>query len=109
MSSSQYSTFIQKIEAIIHSNLENNEFDVQALAENLFISRVQLYRKLVKITGFSPTTFIRQYRLREGKELLGNSQLQIKEIAYKVGFKDPAHFTNAFRAYYGVTPSEERR
>ena len=101
--------FIEKAETIIETNLQNPNFDIQALANALFIHRVHLFRKMKTLTGLSPTTFIRYYRLEKGKELLLTTNKSISQIAYEVGFKDPAHFTNAFLERYGITPSGARK
>lgn len=103
------SSFTQKVEEIIEYHLQDNNFGIQELANALFISRVQLYRKLMKLEGQSPTTFIRHYRLKKGLSLLQHTSMPIKEIAYEVGFKDPAHFSNAFKELYHISPSELRR
>lgn len=109
MTMSALHPFINKVETIIEHNLQNPDFDILALAKKLFISRVQLFRKLKQLTGLSPTTFIRHYRLEKANDLLHNTNLSIKEIAYEVGFKDPAHLTNAYRNLYGITPSAARK
>lgn len=101
-------TFIKDVSHIIEQNMTNPDFDVQELADLLFISRTQLFRKIRRIEGLSPTTFIRHYRLKKGRMLLLNSYLIIKEIAYQVGFKDPAHFSKAYKKLYGISPKEER-
>lgn len=101
--------FVEKVEQVIEEHLQNAQFGTQELANALFINRVHLFRKLKQLTGLSPTTFIRHYRLEKGNDLLYNTKLPIKEIAYEIGFKDPAHFTNAYRDLYGIPPSAARK
>ena len=101
--------FVEKVDAIIETHLLDANFGTQELANYLFIDRVQLFRKLKHLTGFPPQTYIRYYRLEKGQELLYNTKLPIKEIAYDIGFKDPAHFTNAYRNLYGILPSAARK
>lgn len=101
--------FLNQIEAILERQLGTEDFHVQELADAIPLSRIQLFRKLKQLTGFSPTTYIRHFRLRRGKKLLIDSSIPIKEIAYKTGFKDPAHFTNAFKKLYGIAPKETRK
>lgn len=101
--------FIEAVETIIEANLLNPNFGTQELADALFLSRVHLFRKLKDLTGMAPTTFIRHYRLEKGDLLLYNTNFPIKEIAYKIGFKDPAHYTNAYRDLYGIPPSKARK
>ena len=51
----------------------------------------------------------RTKRLYKAKELLLNSQMNISEVAYKVGFKDPNYFTHVFVEKFGITPSATRK
>lgn len=102
-------TFSEQVDQIIAENLKNPVFDVQTLATSLFISRIQLFRKLKEATGKSPTTYIREYRLKRSKELLEDTDLLINQIAYEVGFKDPAHFSKAFKEWHGSSPKDVRK
>lgn len=102
-------SLIEKVDAVIDANLLNPNFGTQELADLLFMSRVHLFRKLKGLTGKSPTTYIREYRLAIGMELLLTTDKPIYQIAYEIGFKDPAHFSKAFKEYYGMTPKEARK
>ena len=72
----------------------------------LGLSKSQLYRKMVSLTGKSPNALIKTYRLNKALKLLDNQQHNITEIAYEVGFNSPAYFSKCFMAEYGVLPSE---
>ena len=109
MHQNQKTPFVKTVEATLEKHLSYDDFHVAELAEALYVSRTQLFRKLKQLTGHSPTTFIRYYRLKKGNHLLKNTQLPIKSISYQIGFKDPAHFTNAFKGLYGISPKEARR
>jgi transcriptional regulator GlxA family with amidase domain len=61
------------------------------------------------ITGKGPAEFIRTIRLKRGRQLLEQSQLQIAEIAYEVGYNSPKRFTINFREEFGISPSEYLR
>jgi AraC-like DNA-binding protein len=65
---------------------------------------MQLYRKLKNLTSLAGNEFIRSIRLQQAKILLESAQLNISEVAYQVGFNDPAYFTRAFKKQYGRTP-----
>lgn len=70
------------------------------MAQNVGFSRVQLYRRLVSITGHTPSELIRIIRLRHAEQLLAESQLTVSEIAYKVGFS--SIFQNVLKIYLGI-------
>ncbi len=100
--------FIKKVKTIIEERIGDENFGTLELASSLFMSRIQLYRKLKALCNQSPSEFIRQNRLLKGKELLVQTNLPIQTIAYQTGFKEPAHFSNAFKKYFQETPSEAR-
>lgn len=97
--------FLKKIEKLIHEELDNADFGSADLARKLFISDSQLYRKLKAITGKSTAVFIRSVRLHHAKDLLMNTDRTVSEIAYEVGFNDPAWFSRAFKIEFGYPPS----
>jgi AraC-like DNA-binding protein len=98
--------FLQKATQMVIEQMSNPDFDVEDLEKSLDMSKMQLYRKLKNLTSFAGNEFIRSVRLRESKALLENASLNISEIAYQVGFNDPAYFTRAFKKQYGQSPKE---
>jgi len=99
-------TFLHKIEGIILSKIEDENFGVSDLAAELHLSRSQVLRKVKAETGKSVNQFIRDIKLREGAKLLTIDELTASEIAYKVGFSSPSYFNKCFLDRYGVTPGE---
>lgn len=53
-------------------------------------------------------SYINQIRINESKRLLKESDLNIGEIAYKVGFNNQSHFNRVFKSIVGISPSEFR-
>lgn len=98
--------FVEKSIRIVEDNLNNADFSVEELAAQLNISRGYLYKKIMKITGKSTLEFIRLIRMKRAQQLLAESQLQIAEIAYKLGYNSPKVFTKHFKEEFGMTPSE---
>jgi len=97
--------FLQKVVKIIHENISNHSFGALQLAHELRLSESQVYRKLKAISGKSTAVFIRSIRLQRGKELIQTTSDTISEIAYEVGFNDPAWFSRAFKDEFGFAPS----
>ena len=98
--------FIDKAESLILENISNEHFGVSELADTLYMSRSNLLRKIKKQTQLSASQFIRQIRLKEGKELLQNSSLTVSEVSHQVGFGSPSYFIKCFREQYGYPPGE---
>lgn len=79
------------------------------IAAEIGVSRTRLYRAFQSIGGVMEA--VREVRLRRCFADLvspGQSHLQIATIGYRHGFRDPAHFTRAFRAQFGLAPGEAR-
>jgi len=101
--------FIEKISAVIHANIEIQEFGVAMLTKELGIGRTLLHTKLKQILDLSATEFINTIRVREAQKILiENPELTISEIAYKVGFNDPNYFSRTFRKILNIAPSDFR-
>lgn len=96
---------IKKAIAFVEKNIAEPDFSVEDLSQELGMSRVYLYKKLLAITGKTPTEFIRIIRLKRAVQLLEKSDLSVSEIAYSVGFNNPRYFTKYFKEEYGVLPS----
>ena len=100
--------FIVKINAVIEENLLNQNFGVEDLAHGVYMSRMQLHRKLKAIADRSASNYIRSYRLNKAKRLLKDLANNISDVAYDVGFSDPNYFSKSFHKEFGITPSEYR-
>ncbi|MBC8192006.1 MAG: response regulator [FCB group bacterium] len=97
--------FLERAVQIISDQLDDPGFKVDNFAQKIFMSRQQLSRKLRALTGRTAVEFIRLIRLKRAAMLLGNNHATITEIAYKVGFSNPSHFSRSFHQEYGKTPS----
>ena len=82
----QDEAFIDKATRYVEAHLGDTELTVEQMSDDMAMSRVQLYRRLVNVTGKTPSEFIRLVRLRHAERLLVQSQLSISEISFKVGF-----------------------
>ncbi len=98
--------FIKKAAGFVEKNIANTELSVEMFSREMGVSRGHLYNKIVALTGKTPTEFIRIMRLKRGAQLLGKSQLNVGEVAFKVGFNDPKYFSRYFKEEFGVSPSE---
>lgn len=101
--------FVDKATQYVDDNLSDSTINVEAMASNLGMSRVQLYKKLVSLTGSTPSEFIRQIRLRRAEQMLRESKMSVSEIAYSVGFNNPRYFSKYFKEMYGVMPSQYKK
>ncbi|MCK6690894.1 MAG: response regulator [Thermoanaerobaculia bacterium] len=101
--------FLQQMLALIAKRYNDPDFSVTELQQSLNLSKSQLHRKLLSISGKPAIWFIRKYRLDEAKKLLlTRRHLSVSEVAYRVGFSDPNYFSRAFSAEFGQSPSALR-
>lgn len=89
----------------VEKNMERPDLSVEELSRELGMSRVHLYKRMRQITGKTPTEFIRVIRLKRAAQLLRESQLNVSEIAYQVGYNNPKYFATYFKQEFGVLPS----
>ncbi len=98
--------FLEKAYQHVERRLADVLFDVDVLAADLKVSRRQLYRKLKSLTNQTPHEFISGIRLQRAAQLLMKGENTIAEVAYKVGFSEPANFTRSFTRHFGKSPSK---
>lgn len=91
---------------VIRQNIENTDFTVEHLSKEVGMSRVHLNRKLKELMNISPSNLIRSIRLKQAAYLLINKNVNISEVAYKVGFSTHSYFSNSFHDFFGMTPKE---
>jgi len=98
--------FLNKIVETIETNMAEEAFGVKQLADHVFMSRSQLFRKLIALTNLSPTDFIRTQRLKRAASLLEQHAGNVTEVSYMVGYQNPANFATNFKKQYGISPSK---
>lgn len=73
-------------------------------AKELSITTAHLNDTIKKVTGKSVTVHLHEQKIMEAKRLLYFTDLEVKEIAFDIGFEDPVYFGKLFRKLTGVTP-----
>lgn len=101
--------FLQKVINIIHSELNNPEFNATFVADKMAISTSQLSRKLNQITGFSTSSYILQVKFSKAKKMLHNTSITVGEVADTCGFYDLSYFSRMFKKEFGITPSQYQK
>jgi YesN/AraC family two-component response regulator len=80
--------FLRNAISVVEKNMSDSDFDIKAFASSMAVSPSTLLRKL---------------------KALKNSQLQVTEICYEVGFSSQKHFSTTFKKYFGRSPSEYQK
>jgi len=102
-------SFLAKINGLLDKNMANENFTVEQLSDEMFMSRTQIHRKLRAITNMSTTQYVKHYKLELAMKELKAHTGTISEIAYRHGFSSPAYFSRVFQEIYGIKPSEIAR
>ena len=79
------------------------------LAQDLHLSRFQLYRRVKAQTGISPKKLAGKNRIEQACELLRETSMSIADIAEEVGIDDANYFARFFRRRTGFSPSLWRK
>jgi len=98
--------FLDKIHHVIEENIDNSDFNIDTIADNIGISRSAFFKKLKSLTGLAPVDTIKEVRLTKSIELLQSTDMTVSEIAFAVGFKESGYYGKCFRKKYGQTPTE---
>ena len=97
--------FVSRFLTISQAKLSDLDFNLDELCSEICVSRPQLYRKIIAITGRSPNDFMRDLRMNKALELLKQKKSNISEIAFETGYNSPSYFTKCFTEKFGCPPS----
>lgn len=101
---------LDKAISIIEDNISNVEFNMNTFAREMGMARTNLFTKIKAITGETPNDFIVSIRLKKGAYLLKNNpELNITEIAEKLGFSSARYFSKCFKDMYNISPLSYRK
>ena len=98
--------FLNKIIQVVEENVNNDSLSRNYLAKAVNMSPSSLYRKIKALTGKTTNAFIRSIRLKRAAQMMQNTQYNISEIAYQLGFNDLKYFRSCFKEQFGVNPSQ---
>ncbi|WP_200979943.1 two-component regulator propeller domain-containing protein [Echinicola sp. 20G] len=89
---------------IIKNNLKNEFFDIQTLCEELGVSRSLLFTKFKAWTNQTPNDFILGIKMKKAASIIEKGNINVSEVGYQIGFKNPNYFSKAFKKYHGLSP-----
>ena len=102
-------TFVAQLRKIIKSHIPDADYSVEDMGGEIGLSRVQLYRKVKALTGYSVVDLLRKARLARAKYLLETTDKTVQEVAYCVGFTTPSYFAKRFKEEFGISPGDVNR
>lgn len=104
------SEFTRQLIDTIEAHMGDSEYNVGRLADDMSMSRASLFRKVREMMGKSPTSLIKEIRIKQaGNMLLESPDVSISDIAAKVGFSSADYFTKCFKQVFGILPGQYRK
>ena len=97
----------QEAVAIVEAEYAS-ELSLDAIAHRIASSRRQLQRAYAEIGDTTFRDHLTGVRMRHAAELLATRSMTVREVAWRVGYRQPAQFAKAFRRHHGVSPSDWR-
>ncbi len=85
-----------------------NELGLDEIARRVASSRRQLQRAYAEVGGTTFREHLTAVRMERAAELLARRSITVREVAHRVGYRQPAQFAKAFRRHHGVAPSDFR-
>lgn len=104
----QFKLMMEKHYRKLTSGTVNQMFRLQDYADAQNLNSNYLSNVIKSKTGKTAGTWLAEKSIAEAKSLLQNSSLAVKEIAYRLGFTDTAHFSNHFKKHTGTSPGDYR-
>lgn len=102
-------TWLIQLEEFVHSKIGDSHFNVELMAQGMFLSRRQLQRRVRSLTGLTPNQYLNELRLQTARRLLeAGPKNSIKEVAFQVGIRDVKYFSQQFKKRFGRLPSSYR-
>lgn len=98
--------FMNKCTDIILNNIEDPEFSVSTLAQELGMSRTSVFTKIKGIIGMTPNDFIKITRLKKACRMMVEGEYRVTEIGFLVGFSSSSYFAKCFQKQFGMLPTE---
>lgn len=102
--SPQDEKMLQSLFGILEGHWQAAEFDVEDYSREMAMSKSQLYRKTIQLTGLPPNILLKEFRLEKAKDLMRKKHYNIAQITFDSGFSSPSYFTKCFKNKYGLLP-----
>ncbi len=98
--------FLLRCREVIDSNLQNPDFNIAFLAEQVGMSHSPLYKKLKQLTGMSLIEFVNDYRIYKAVQLFREGETNVEAVAEAVGINDIKNFRTLFKRKMQMTPKQ---
>ena len=102
-------SFLERAECVVNARIADEDFNADVFAQEMAVSRAQLFRKLKAANGQTPKDFIDERRMALAEKLLRTTDRTIADIAMACGISDASNFRRTFMKRFGVSPAQYRK
>ena len=95
---------VEKVINYLNENV-NERLSIDDIANNAYLSPVQLYRVFKNTTGLTPTQYHEHLKIKESLNLLQHSE-RISDVAFDLGYNNYETFSRAFKKICNIAPSD---
>ena len=99
---------VARVLPYVHANYMHT-LSLSEVAEKMHFSAAYLSRCFHESMGVTFSQYVRNLRMELAARLLSNTDADVTDVCYEVGFSSPASFSNDFKKHFDMTPSEYRR
>ncbi len=104
--SEQDRKFMEELYKLMEKHLKDQDLNISTISQELLISHTKFNYKLKELTGETPGSFFRKFKLNRAARLLREGKHNVSEVAIETGFGTVSYFSVAFKKQFGVSPSE---
>jgi AraC-like DNA-binding protein len=97
---------LDKVVNYLNEKNLDHDFSIEKMGKDIGMSRTNFFSKIKSLTGLSPSRMVMNYRLRKAAFLITESDKNICDIAFEVGFSSTTYFTRCFKEKFGKSPSK---
>lgn len=102
-------TFLERASKVVDAHIADTDFNADMFAQEMAVSRAQLFRKLKATSGQTVLEFVNERRMTLATVLLTTTDRTVSDIATAVGFSEASNFRRSFLRWVGMTPSDYRK
>jgi YesN/AraC family two-component response regulator len=98
--------FLKRVIKLVEDGMGDADFSIDSMAESMNMARSTFYKKFKSLTNLTVVEFVRDMRLKRGRQFLDAGETNISSIAYAVGFNDAKYFSTCFKEKFAISPTE---
>ena len=99
--------WLTELEKTVRTHLTDFNLSVDGIAELMFMSRAQFFRRVQTLTGLTPNQYLQDLRFNHSRTLLEQRQMStVKAVAAAIGIQKTQYFSEQFKERFGKSPSE---